>query len=443
MARPPQSAPKKKSPKSAPKAAPRATPRATKSDQAGASSPRWRPRTNMVHAGVQRSQFGETSEAMFLTSGYVYDAPEQAEARFKGEDHGFIYSRFGNPTVAMFEQRLAALEGAEAAWGTATGMAAVHAALFCQLKSGDRVVAPRALFGSTRYLLDEILPRFGVKVTLVEGRDLNHWRKALKQRAACVFLETPSNPGLEIVDLAGVCELTHAAGAQVIVDNVFATPVLQRPMEFGADVVVYSATKHLDGQGRVLGGAILGPKEFCDNKVMPFIRHTGPSMSPFNAWVLLKGLETLELRVQASSQAAAALADFLADHPAVTRVLYPGRADHPQHALAMQQMSSGGTLISFDIAGGKKGAFDALRRLKIVRISNNLGDSKSLITHPATTTHQRLSADERAHLGITDGMVRLSVGLEDVDDLKWDLDQALWAAKPRRAAALQGSGRGR
>ena len=397
----------------------------------------------MVHGGTRRSAFGETSEALFLTSGYVYDAPEQAEARFKGEDKGFIYTRFGNPTVAMFEDRLAALEGAEACWGTATGMAAVHAALFCQLKSGDRIVAARALFGSNRYLLDEILPRFGVKVTLVEGRDLNSWKKALKTRAQIVFLETPSNPGLEIVDLAAVSALAHAAGAQVIVDNVFATPVLQRPLQLGADVVVYSATKHLDGQGRVLGGAVLGPKEFCDTKLMPFIRHTGPSMSPFNAWVLLKGLETLEMRVLHSSDTAARIADFLAEQPNVTRVLYPGRSDHPQHALAMQQMSAGGTLISFDVAGGKDGAFAMLRRLNLVSISNNLGDSKSLITHPATTTHQRLPPEERAHLGINDGMVRLSIGLEDVEDLKDDLSQALRGPKVRRSAALQGKTRGR
>ncbi len=403
----------------------------------------WRARTQMVHGGVERSQFAETSEALFLTSGYVYDAPEQAEARFKGEDPGYIYTRFGNPTVTMFEQRMCALEGAEAAWATATGMAAVNAALMCQLKSGDRVVAARALFGSNRYLLDEILPRFGVQVTLVEGTDLDHWRRAFKQKARIAFLETPSNPGLEIVDLKAVSDIAHKAGAQVIVDNVFATPVLQRPMEMGADVVVYSATKHLDGQGRVLGGVVLGPKDFCHDKVMPFIRHTGPSLSPFNAWVLLKGLETLDLRVRAACDTAAVIADVLAAHPAVTRVLYPARKDHPQHKLAMKQMQAGGTLISFDVAGGKEGAFAFLRGLRLVSISNNLGDSKSLTTHPATTTHQRLAPEERAHLGITDGMVRLSVGLEDVEDLKEDLTTALEGVKPRRRAALQGKGRGR
>jgi O-succinylhomoserine sulfhydrylase len=411
------------------------------------SSSSWRPRTHMVHGGITRSSFGETSEALFLTSGYVYDAPEQAEARFKGEDHGYIYSRFGNPTVTMFEQRMCALEGAEAAWATATGMAAVNAALMCQLKSGDRVVAARALFGSNRYILDEILPRFGVKVTLVEGTDLDHWERALRgtrtgarrrasgttqQRAQAVFLETPSNPGLEIVDLAAVAKLAHAAGAQVIVDNVFATPVLQRPLQLGADVVVYSATKHIDGHGRVLGGAVLGPKEFCDTKVMPFIRHTGPSMSPFNAWVLLKGLETLDLRVRAASQTAATLADFLATQAGVKRVLYPGRKDHPQNKLAMRQMETGGTLISFDV-GSKEAAFALLRRLRLIVISNNLGDAKSMVTHPATTTHQRLPPEERAHLGISDGLVRLSVGLEDVADLQEDLAQALATTKGRGA----------
>jgi O-succinylhomoserine sulfhydrylase len=417
-----------------------------RNNKRGGATTSWRPRTQMVHAGTVRSGFGETSEAMFLTSGYVYEAPEQAEARFKGEDHGYIYSRFGNPTVAMFEQRMCALEGAAAAWGTATGMAAVNAALMCQLKSGDRVVAARALFGSNRYILDEILPRFGIEVTLVEGTDLDDWRRALKRRAQVVFVETPSNPGLEVVDLAAVAKLAHAAGAMVVVDNVFATPVLQRPIEMGADVVVYSATKHLDGHGRVLGGVVLGPKEFCDTKVMPFIRHTGPSLSPFNAWVLLKGLETLDLRVRAASETAAALADFLAEQDGVVRVLYPARKDHPQHKLAMRQMEMGGTLISFDV-GSKAAAFETLRRLRLIVISNNLGDAKSMVTHPATTTHQRLAPEERAHLGITEGLVRLSVGLEDVADLKEDLAQALAGArtraKTRGRVALQASGRRR
>ena len=384
----------------------------------------WRPRTRMVHGGTVRSQFGETSEALFLTSGYVYDAPEEAEARFKGEAPGFLYSRFGNPTVSMFEDRMAALDGAEAAWATATGMAAVNAALMCQLKSGDRVVAARALFGSCRYILDEILPRFGVEVVLVDGTDLDQWATALANGAACVLIETPSNPGLEILDMRAIAELAHAAEAQFIVDNVFATPVLQRPLEFGADIVVYSATKHIDGHGRVLGGAVLGTRAFCEGTLKPYLRNTGPSLSPFNAWVLLKGIETLDLRVRAQSAAAATLADFLADLPGIARVLYPGRADHPQFDLAAAQMEASGSLISFDVAGGKDSAFRVLKRLRLIAISNNLGDAKSLITHPATTTHQRLGPLERAHLGIGDGMVRLSVGLEDPEDLREDLAQA-------------------
>ena len=384
----------------------------------------WRPRTRMVHGGTVRSQFGETSEALFLTSGYVYDAPEDAEARFKGEAPGFLYSRFGNPTVSMFEDRMAELDGAEAAWATATGMAAVNAALMCQLKSGDRVVAARALFGSCRYILDEILPRFGVEVVLVDGIDLDQWSAALANGAACVLIETPSNPGLEILDMRAIAEIAHEAGAQFIVDNVFATPVLQRPLEFGADIVVYSATKHIDGQGRVLGGAVLGTRDFCENTLKPYLRNTGPSLSPFNAWVLLKGIETLDLRVRAQSAAAASLADFLADLAGVTRVLYPGRADHPQFDLAAAQMEASGSLISFEVAGGKDSAFRALKGLRLIAISNNLGDAKSLITHPATTTHQRLGALERAHLGIGDGMVRLSVGLEDPEDLREDLARA-------------------
>ena len=383
------------------------------------------PHSRAVHGGTTRSPFGETSEALFLTSGYVYASPEEAETRFKGEDDGFIYSRFGNPTVRMFEERLAALDGAEAAWGTATGMAAVFASLMCQLRAGDRVVAARALFGSCRYILDEVLPRFGVSVTLVDGTDLDQWRDALKPGAACVFVESPSNPGLEVLDLRAIADLAREAGARTIVDNVFATPVLQRPLEFGTDLVVYSATKHIDGQGRTLGGAVLGTREFCEEILKPFIRHTGPSLSPFNAWVLLKGLETLALRVRAASASAAELADFLASAPHVTRVLYPGRDDHPQHELAAAQMDLPGTLISFDVEGGRDAAFDVLRRLRLVSISNNLGDSKSLITHPATTTHQRLGPEERSRMGVGDAMVRLSVGLEDVADLKADLARAL------------------
>lgn len=384
----------------------------------------WRPRTHMVHGGTTRSQFGETSEALFLTSGYMYDSPEDAAARFKGEAEGFIYSRFGNPTVRMFEDRMAALDGAEAAWATATGMAALNAALMCQLKAGDRVVASRALFGASRYILDEVLPRFGVDVALVDGTDLGQWADALAPGAVCVLTESPSNPGLEVLDIKAISDLSHTAGAQVIVDNVFATAALQRPIEFGADIVVYSATKHIDGQGRVLGGAILGTHAFCEETLKPYIRNTGPSLSPFNAWILLKGIETLDLRVRAQSAAAVKIADFLARLPRVERVLYPGRTDHPQYKLASAQMDAPGPIISFDVTGGKKAAFHALRRLRLVSISNNLGDTKSLITHPATTTHHRLASEERAHLGIGDGMVRLSVGLEDIDDLQDDLGQA-------------------
>ncbi len=385
----------------------------------------WRRRTQAIHGGTRRSEFGETSEALFLTSGYAYDSPEQAEARFKGEEPGYVYSRFGNPTVSMYEDRLAALEGAEDAWATASGMAAVNAALMCQLKAGDRVVGARALFGSCRYILDEILPRFGITVTLVDGCDLNQWREALAPGVTCVFLESPSNPMLEIVDIAEVARLTHEAGGRLIVDNAFATPILQRPLEFGADIVVYSATKYIDGQGRVMGGAVLGSHKFCSEQVQPYIRNTGPSLSPFNAWVLLKGMETLEMRMEAQSKAAADLAEFLSSHPSIDRVIYPGRADHPQHALAARQMEAYGAIISFDVGGGKEAAFRVLKGLRLITISNNLGDMKSLITHPETTTHQRLTPAERAELGIGSGLVRLSVGLEDIADLKDDLSAAL------------------
>ena len=398
------------------------------SDHDGKDKAAWRPRTLMVHGGTVRSQFGETSEALFLTSSYVFDSPEQAEARFKGEEDGLIYSRFGNPTVRMFEDRMAALDGAEAAWGTASGMAAVFASLMCQLESGDHVVAARALFGSCRYILDEILPRFGVRVTLVDGTDLDQWRRALKTGAKCVLYESPSNPGLEILDMQAISDLAKAAGAQVIVDNVFATPALQRPLEFGADIVVYSATKHIDGHGRVLGGAVLGTKQFCEDTLKPFIRNTGPSLSPFNAWVLLKGIETLDLRVRAQSEACRKIADFLSGLGNVTQVIYPGRADHPQHALAAAQMDAPGSVVAFRIDGGKEAAFRTLRGLRLIVISNNLGDTKSLVTHPATTTHQRLSPEERARVGIDESLVRLSVGLEDTNDLMEDLGQALAAS---------------
>jgi O-succinylhomoserine sulfhydrylase len=387
----------------------------------------WRRQTELVRGGTARSPFGETSEAIFMTSGYVYESAEQAEAAFKGEADRFVYSRYANPTVAMFEERLRLLEGAEACRATASGMAAVFAALICQLKAGDRVVSARALFGSCHYIIAEILPRLGIETVLIDGTDLAAWRRALAPGAACVFLETPSNPTLEIIDLAAVCELAHGAGARVLVDNVFATPLLQRPLTFGADVVVYSATKHIDGQGRCLGGAILGTQAFVEDHLVPIMRHTGPAMSPFNAWVLLKGLETLEPRVARHCANAREVAAFLEGRPDVARTLHPGLDSHPQAALARRQMDDGGTLVSFELAGGKARAFRFLNALGLVDISNNLGDSKSLITHPATTTHQRLTPEERAALGIGDGLVRLSVGLEDVEDVKDDLAQALEA----------------
>lgn len=390
--------------------------------------PAYRPATLLVHGGQSRSNFDETSENLYLTSGFVYDSAEQAEATFAGTERHFQYSRFGNPTVAMLEERLALLEGAEACRATATGMAAVHAALLSHLKAGDRVVASRALFGSCHWIVSTLLPRYGIATEFVDGADLAQWTAALSKPAALVLLETPSNPMLELVDLKAVSDLAHKAGALVVADNVFATPLLQRPMEFGVDVVVYSATKHFDGQGRVLGGAVLGTRKWVEDTLQPFIRNTGPSISPFNAWVILKGLETLHLRVPAMCRSAAAVADALAEHPAVSRSLYPFRADHPQQALAQKQMSAGGTLVTFELKGGKDAAFRTLNALKLIRVSNNLGDSKSLVTHPATTTHMRVGAEERARLGITDGTVRLSVGLEDVGDLIEDLAVALDAA---------------
>jgi O-succinylhomoserine sulfhydrylase len=384
-----------------------------------------RPATKMVHGGTMRSQYGETDEAMFLTSGFVYDSAEQAEATFKGEITRYQYSRFGNPTVAMFEQRLALLEGAEACMATATGMAAVHAAMLSHLKTGDRVVASRALFGSCHWIVSTLLPRYGIETVFVDGGNLDEWRAAFATPATMVLLESPSNPMLDLVDVKAVCELAHQAGALVVVDNVFATPLLQKPLELGADIVVYSCTKHIDGQGRVLGGAVLGRKKWVEEVLMPFIRNTGPSMSPFNAWVLLKGLETLSLRVTASTASAHKVADFLASRPEVAMVRYPMRADHPQYALAQQQMSGGGTLVAFEMKGGKEAAFALMDAFKLIVISNNLGDSKSLATHPATTTHFRIGAEERARLGIGDGAIRLSVGLEDPADLIDDLTQAL------------------
>jgi O-succinylhomoserine sulfhydrylase len=384
-----------------------------------------RPATRLVRGGTQRSQFGETSEALFLTSGYVYEDAETAEARFKGEREGYVYSRFGNPTVAMFEQRLALIEGAEACRGTASGMAAVCFALMSLVKAGDHVVASRALFGSCHYIVSILLPRFGVETTLVDGTDLEQWRRALRPTTKAVFLETPSNPMLEIIDLEAVARLAHAVGARVVVDNVFASPLLQRPLALGADIVVYSATKHIDGQGRCLGGAILGPERYVVDELTPFLRNTGPSLSPFNAWVLLKSLETLALRVERMSQSAATIAGRLVGQRGVVRVLYPYLDSHPQAALARRQMSAGGSIVTLEIEGGKAGAFRVLNRLRLFDISNNLGDAKSLVTHPATTTHQRLTPAERAALGIADGLVRLSIGLEDVDDISEDLMAAL------------------
>ena len=387
----------------------------------------FRPRTRAVHAGTRRSQYAETAEAIFLTQGFVYPSAEAAEARFTGDDPGFVYARYGNPTVAMFEDRIAALEGAEAAFATASGMAAVNAAMFCQLSAGDHVVAARALFGSCLYIIETLLPRFGVEVTLVDGTDLAQWQAAMRPTTKIAFFESPSNPTLEIIDIAAVAEIAHAAGACVVIDNVFATPVFQRPLALGADVVVYSATKHIDGQGRCLGGVVLGREDFIRGQLETYLKHTGGAMSPFTAWVMLKGLETLDLRCRAQTDSAAQVADALAAHAKITRLLYPGRTDHPQHALAMRQMERPGQMVSFEVAGGKDGAFRFLDALRLIVISNNLGDAKSIATHPATTTHQRLSEDARLALGITPGLVRLSVGLEDAADLIADLKAALVA----------------
>ena len=395
-------------------------------DQPGVAERPAREATILVRGGLERSAHGETSEALYLTSGYVYDSAETAEARFAGDDDGYVYSRYGNPTVTMFENRMALLEGAEACYGTASGMAAVFGALFAMLKAGDHIVASRALFGSCYQVITDILARYAVTCELVDGQDMAAWQRALGARkTACVFLETPSNPKLELIDLAGVCALAHDAGAQVVVDNVFATPVLQKPMELGADVVVYSGTKHLDGQGRVLGGAILSSAKFKDDKLKPVLRHTGPALSPFNAWVMLKGMETLKLRVEQSCRSALELAGALEAMDQVARVYYPGLASHPQHGLCKAQMKAGGTLVAFELAGGKAACFAALARLGVIDISNNLGDTRSLITHPATTTHRNVGDKIRAEMGIGDGLLRLSVGIEDVADLRDDLSRAL------------------
>jgi O-succinylhomoserine sulfhydrylase len=389
------------------------------------STARYRPETRLVHSGTLRSQYGETSEALFLTQGFIYDTAEQCEARFKGEDPGFLYSRFSNPNISMFERRMIELEGAEAARATATGMAAVTTAILAPLKAGDHVVAAKAMFGSCRYVVEDLLPRYGIQSTLVDGLDLDQWKKAMRPNTRTCFLESPTNPTLDVLDISAIAEIAHQAGARLIVDNVFATPIWQSPLSLGADVVVYSATKHIDGQGRCLGGVILSSEAFIAEHIHNFMRQTGPSMSPFNAWVLLKGLETLSVRVRAQTETAAKIADALASHPKISRLIYPGRADHPQAALVKKQMRSGSTLIGFEVKGGKAGAFRCLNGLKISRISNNLGDAKSLVTHPATTTHQRLAPEARAELGISEGFIRFSAGLEHADDLIEDFAAAL------------------
>ena len=388
----------------------------------------YRPETRLVHGGTLRSQFGETSEALFLTQGFVYDTAEQCAARFAGDEPGFLYSRFSNPTVAMFEQRMIALEGAEAARATATGMAAVTAALMSQLKAGDHVVAAKALFGSCRYIVEELLPRFGVPSTLVNGTELDEWQAAVRPNTRAFFLESPTNPTLDVIDIAAVAAIAHAAKATLVVDNVFATPLWQSPLTLGADCVVYSTTKHIDGQGRCLGGVILASEQFIKDYVHTFMRQTGPSMSPFNAWVMLKGLETLALRVRRQTDTAATVANALLDHPKISRLIYPGLPDHPQAAVVRKQMRAGSTLVAFEVKGGRAGAFKFLNALKLLRISNNLGDAKSLVAHPATTTHQRLTPEQRAELGIGEGLIRFSAGLEDPNDIIEDLLAAFDAA---------------
>ena len=385
----------------------------------------WRAQTQLIHGSASRSQFGETAEALYLTSGFVYQNAEQAEARFKEEDDGFIYSRFGNPTVRAFETRMMALEGAQNARATATGMAAVTACMQSQLQAGDHIVAARALFGSCRYVVETLMPKFGVACTLVDGRNLDEWKAAMRPQTKVLFLETPSNPLLEIVDMQGVADIAHENSARLVVDNVFATPMLQKPLDFGADIVIYSATKHIDGQGRCLGGIVLGSDDYIENELANFIRQTGPSLAPFNAWVMLKSLETLAMRVDAHCDNAEKLTAFLVAHPMIERLYYPGHESHPQYELAQKQMTRGSNLIAFDVKGGKENAFKLENALSIALISNNLGDAKTLITHPATTTHAKLADDVKAELGIGAGSLRVSVGLEDGQDLIDDFDQAL------------------
>ena len=391
-------------------------------------SKNWHPATQLVHGGTLRSPYGETSEAIFLTQGFVYESSEAAEARFKGETDGYIYARYGSPTNDMFERRMCLLEGAEDARAMASGMAAVAAAVLCQVKAGDHIVAARALFGSCRYVVETLAPRYGVECTLVDGRDLKNWEAAIRPNTKVMFLESPTNPTLEVVDIAGVAKLADQVGATLIVDNVFATPLFQKPLELGAHVVVYSATKHIDGQGRCLGGVVLSSKDWITENLQDYFRHTGPAMSPFNAWTLLKGVETLPLRVKQQTANAAAIADFLAEQPQVAKVIYPGRADHPQADIVAKQMTGGSTLVAFEMKGGKDAAFKLQNALDIVKISNNLGDAKSLITHPATTTHKNLTDEARAELGMSGGTVRLSCGIEDTQDLIEDFARALKSA---------------
>ncbi|HEV7307516.1 O-succinylhomoserine sulfhydrylase [Ensifer sp.] len=392
-------------------------------------SKNWRPATQLVHGGTTRSQHGETSEAIFLTQGFVYETSEAAEARFKGETEGFIYARYGSPTNDMFEKRMCMLEGAEDARATASGMAAVTAAILCQLKAGDHIVAARALFGSCRWVVETLAPKYGIECTLVDGRDLANWEKAIQKNTKVFFLESPTNPTLEVIDIAGVAKLANQIGAKVVVDNVFATPLFQKPLELGAHIVVYSATKHIDGQGRCLGGVVLSDKDWINENLHDYFRHTGPAMSPFNAWTLLKGIETLPLRVRQQTETARRVADFLAEQPQVAKVIYPGRKDHPQADIIAKQMTGGSTLVAFELKGGKDAAFALQNALEIVRISNNLGDSKSLITHPATTTHKNLTDEAREELGISAGTVRFSAGIEDSDDVVEDFARALKAVK--------------
>lgn len=392
-------------------------------------SKNWRPATQLVHGGTTRSQHGETSEAIFLTQGFVYETSEAAEARFKGETEGFIYARYGSPTNDMFEKRMCMLEGAEDARATASGMAAVSAAILCQLKAGDHIVAARALFGSCRWVVETLAPKYGIECTLIDGRDLANWEKAIQKNTKVFFLESPTNPTLEVIDIAGVAKLANQIGAKVVVDNVFATPLFQKPLELGAHIVVYSATKHIDGQGRCLGGVVLADKEWINENLHDYFRHTGPAMSPFNAWTLLKGIETLPLRVRQQTETARRVADFLAEQPQVAKVIYPGRKDHPQADIIAKQMTGGSTLVAFELKGGKDAAFALQNALEIVRISNNLGDSKSLITHPATTTHKNLTDEAREELGISAGTVRFSAGIEDSEDVVEDFARALEAVK--------------